>query len=300
MITDDIATLSPEPAATASWSVSAPAEQRVPLVFTSPHSGCDYPEEFVAASRLDPLTLRRSEDAFVDRIFAATAEVGAPLLKAHFPRAFVDPNREPFELDPEMFEEPLPPYVNTTSPRVAAGLGTVARVVTSGDDIYARKLRFTEVQRWIDRHYRPYHAALRVLLEKTRARFGVCLLVDCHSMPSVGGPMDSDCGRPRVDAVLGDRFGTSCAPAVTDTAAQALRELGYSLRRNIPYAGGYTTSHYGRPQSGIHALQIEINRALYMDEDLVRPTAGLTELQRRMRFVIQRLAALDRTALRAT
>jgi N-formylglutamate amidohydrolase len=283
----------------ASWSVVAPAEQSVPLVFASPHSGQDYPAEFVAQSRLDALAIRRSEDAFVDQIFAAAAKHGAPLLKAHFPRVYIDPNREPYELDPAMFEGALPDYVDTASPRVAAGLGTIARVVTSGEEVYRQKLTFADARRRVEDHYFPYHAALQALVESTRERFGVCLLVDCHSMPSVGGPMDSDTGSKRVDIVLGDCHGSSCARAVTDTAEEVLRDLGCSVRRNVPYAGGYTTRHYGRPWNGVHGLQIEVNRALYMDELAITPTEGMAEVVRRMDRLIKALTELDIRILRA-
>ncbi len=168
------------------WDVLAPAHQTVPLVFASPHSGADYPPEFLAASRLDGLAIRRSEDSIVDELFAAAPTHGAPLLRALFPRAFIDPNREPFELDPTMFEDALPDYANTQSSRVAAGLGTVARVVSSGKEIYLHKLRFADAARRIDAHYRPYHRALRELLDATRQSFGCYVLIDCHSMPSVG------------------------------------------------------------------------------------------------------------------
>ena len=281
------------------WALHAPAEQTVPLVFASPHSGTEYPASFIAASRLDPLALRRSEDAFVDDIFGIAAEFGAPLLKATFPRAYVDPNREPFELDAAMFDAPLPAYVNTASPRVAAGLGTVARVVTSGEEIYRGKLRFDEVRRRIDRLYYPYHEALQRLLDQTREKFGACLLIDCHSMPSIGGPMDSDPGLKRFDAVLGDRFGTSCAAVATETAEAILHGLGYSVGRNVPYAGGYCTYHYGRPKMRMHALQIEINRALYMNEERMTPAPGFAEVKSRIRQLIQGLASLDARALGA-
>jgi N-formylglutamate amidohydrolase len=283
----------------APFSVDLPDEQAVPLVFASPHSGADYPAAFLEASRLDPLTLRRSEDAFVDRLFAAAADHGAPLLKAHFPRAYVDPNREAFELDPAMFDGPLPDYVNAASSRVAVGLGTVARVVTSGEEIYRCKLDFAEVRQRIDELYFPYHKAMRGLIEATVERFGACLLVDCHSMPSVGGPMDSDNGLRRVDFVLGDCFGTACTPLLTEFVERNLVDLGYTVRRNVPYAGGYTTRHYGRPRSGVHALQIEVNRALYMDETAVVPTTGLVDLERRLSRLIGRLAGFDIDVLRA-
>lgn len=282
-----------------SCSVQAPSEQTLPLVFASPHSGRDYPHEFVAASRLDPLPLRRSEDAFIDQVFGSAPSHGAPLLRAHFPRVYVDPNREPFELDPDMFDGALPDFVNTASPRVAAGLGTVARVVTNGEEVYAEKLAFDEVFQRIQALYFPYHEALKGLVDTTRDRFGGCLLIDCHSMPSVGGPMDSDPGLKRVDMVLGDRFSTSCAPSVTDLVEKTLGQMGYSVRRNLPYAGGYTTAHYGRPREGIHALQIELNRALYMDENAVTPTQGLERLAGHMSELIMALSKIETRTLRA-
>lgn len=297
--TADVLSASHEERAGASCSVLAPVEQTLPLVFASPHSGRDYPPAFVAASRLDPLSLRRSEDAFIDQVFGSAPAHGAPLLRAHFPRVYVDPNREPFELDPDMFDGPLPDFVNATSPRVAAGLGTVARVVTSGEEVYAGKLAFDEVRRRIETHYFPYHAVLKDLVESTRDRFGGCLLIDCHSMPSIGGPMDSDPGLKRVDMVLGDRFRTSCAPSVTDFVETTLGGMGYSVRRNTPYAGGFTTAHYGRPREGVHALQIELNRALYMNEDAVAPTRGLDRLAAHMGEMIEALSKLETRTLRA-
>ncbi len=289
---DDTANLARHEAepAVVGHSVLAPVRQEIPFVFASPHSGSAYSDSFLSASRLDPIALRRSEDAFIDRLFASAVEFGAPVLCAHFPRAFVDPNREPYELDQAMFDAPLPRFCNTSSPRVASGLGTVARVVTNGEEIYRRKLRFAEVKRRIDAFYFPYHATLQGLIEATRERFGLCVLIDCHSMPSVGGPMDSDSGLRRVDSVLGDRFGTSCARALSDIAEQALSDVGFTVRRNIPYAGGYTTRRYGDPRRGVHALQIEINRALYMDEERVTPLPGFPAVETRVRGVIATLA----------
>jgi N-formylglutamate amidohydrolase len=248
------------------FSVLAPAEQTVPLVFSSPHSGRDYRPDFVASSRLPLPVLRRSEDSYVDELFACAVRHGAPVLAAGFPRAFCDPNREPYELDPAMFDGPLPGYANTRSPRVAAGLGTIAKVVSSGFDIYAGKLPLAEIERRVGGYYHPYHHRLEELLGDTVRRFGRALLVDCHSMPSVGGPMDFDTGLSRVDIVLGDCFGASCAPAIVQTVEDGFRGLGYRVVRNTPYAGGFTTRHYGQPRNGVHALQIEINRSLYMNE----------------------------------
>lgn len=242
-----------------------PVEWRLPLVLASPHSGRDYPADFTAQSRLDGVALRRSEDCFVDEIFAPAVALGAPLLTALFPRAYLDPNREPFEFDPGMFDGPLPSYVNSRSPRVAAGLGTVPRIVASGEEIYRTRLRFADAVARVERCYYPYHAALRRLVEATRARFGYCILLDCHSMPSIGLPPEiAECGA--VDMVLGDCYGSACSPALMAAADECLSALGYVVGRNIPYAGGYTTRHYGRPSTGIHTLQIELNRSLYMDE----------------------------------
>jgi N-formylglutamate amidohydrolase len=270
--------------------VLQPQSQTVPLVFASPHSGNKYPPEFVAASRLDPVSLRRSEDCFVDQLFRAAPDHGAPLLRALFPRAFIDPNREPFELDPAMFEDALPSYANTSSARVAAGLGTIARVVTNGQEIYRAKLRFAEAADRIGTYYRPYHRALQDLLEATRRRFGCYLLIDCHSMPSIGGPMDPDAGRGRADFVIGDCFGSSCFDGVAGAVETALKDMGFTVLRNRPYAGGYTTSHYGKPTTGAHAVQIEINRALYMDESAIAAHGGLTPLAEKMTQLIATLA----------
>ncbi len=285
------------------WRVLAPAKQTAPVVFASPHSGRDYPPEFIAASKLDRLRLRRSEDAFMDEIFAAAPEWGAPLLCARFPRAYVDANREAFELDPDMFADPLPDYVNTASPRISAGLGTIARVVTDGEAIYAGPLRFEEARSRIESLHQPYHRALRGLIEATQERFGGCLLIDCHSMPSgVLGGVSSNSGRggsQGVDIVLGDCFATTCAPIVTDIAQRAFEDLGFTVVRNKPYAGGFTTRHYGHPERGVHALQIEINRALYMDEERVRRGDGLPGLTRRMGGLMRELAGIDPAILEA-
>src|SRR5438477_3643937 len=171
--------------------VRQPAARALPLVLASPHSGAEYPSDLLAASRLDPLTLRRSEDSFVDALFGAGPELGAPLLAARFPRAYLDVNREPWELDPAMFSDVLPAFVNARSPRVRMGLGTIARVVASGEEIYARKLRFAEARRRVEGLYQPYHHVLRRLVDETAAAFGGYLLIDCHSMPSAAGAVGS-------------------------------------------------------------------------------------------------------------
>ena len=280
------------PVATAALSqpppvtVLRPARQTTPLVFASPHSGRDYPIEFIAAARLDPHRLRRSEDSFVEELFAAAPEHGAPLLAANFPRAFCDPNREPWELDPAMFDEELPAWVNTGSPRVGAGLGTIARVVASGEAIYRGKLRFADATDRIRFFWQPFHDALGQLIESTRRQFGVCLLIDCHSMPAT-----SMAPKVATDFVLGDAHGTTCAPRGIRMVEEALISLGYTVRRNDPYAGGYITRHYGRPRQGVHALQIEISRALYMDEPRIERLGWFAEVRASMTALIGALAA---------
>lgn len=274
--------------------IAAPERQVLPMVFASPHSGSAYPPDLLAASRLDASALRRSEDCFVDELFGDVPALGAPLLKALYPRAYLDPNREPYELDPTMFAESLPAHVNVTSARVAAGLGTIARVVASGAEIYARKLSFAEAEKRVQTLYRPYHAALRRLVDDTVARFGYCLLIDCHSMPSGGGE-----GRPPApDMVLGDCFGISCARAMTAIAEDHLSARGYAVTRNAPYAGGFTTRHYGRPEAGVHAMQIEINRRLYMDEDTFTRLPALDRLRDHLNTLVRTLAKLPTADLR--
>jgi len=280
-----------------SWEVMAPVEQTVPVVVASPHSGKAYPADFVANSPLDLLALRRSEDSFVDELIAAAPKFGIPLLRALFPRAYIDPNREPFELDPDMFEDALPDYANTQSSRVAAGLGTIARVVSSGQEIYSKKLKFSEAATRINKNYRPYHRTLRDLLDTTRRRFGHYVLIDCHSMPSVGGPHDPDAGRRRADMVLGDCFASTCSERVVSPVENTLTGRGYHVVRNKPFAGGFTTRHYGLPAQGLHTLQIEINRGLYMDETAIKPNSGMAKLTRDMTALLDRLAQIDNTDL---
>lgn len=266
------------------YLVRSPERQTLPLVLSSPHSGTHYPESFLAQAALDPETLRRSEDTFVDRLFGEAPALGAPLLHALYPRAYIDVNREPYELDPQMFTDPLPGYVNPASPRVAAGLGTIPRVVGVGAEIYRDRLPFAEACRRIDGVYRPYHAALSNLIACTRTRFGFCVLLDCHSMPSTG----PDAGACVADVVLGDRHGLSCVGDITQVAARFLSAAGLRVARNTPYAGGFTTGFYGRPADGVHVLQIELARRLYMDEATHAPNGGFGPLS----ALLTRLVAL--------
>lgn len=257
------------------FEIVEPEVMSGPLLFNSPHSGSIYPETFLRQSQLEAATLRRSEDSFVDELFAGVVAQGYPLMHAHFPRCFVDVNREPYELDPRMFEGRLPSFANTRSMRVAGGLGTIARVVGDAQEIYGRRIPVDDALARIESLYKPYHRALRRLFSKLHRDFGYAILIDCHSMPSTAGHRDE---RPRPEFVIGDRYGTSCAGAITEVVEQALREMGYTVSRNKPYAGGFITEHYGNPAAGLHALQLEINRALYMDERRHERAAGFERL----------------------
>jgi N-formylglutamate amidohydrolase len=257
------------------FTIVAPQRQTTPFVFCSPHSGRVYPSTFLSASRLDAHTLRKSEDCYVDELFAGVAELGAPLIAARFPRAYIDVNREPYELDPELFLEPLPAWANTQSVRVVGGLGTIARIVSDNEEIYRERMALSRAIERIERLYKPFHAALARLLDETRRRFGIAFLIDCHSMPSasIGQPSAS-----RPDIVLGDRFGASCDQRVTRGLKALLVDGGYEVHVNRPYAGGFITEHYGRPGRGVHALQIEVNRALYLDEQRLERTERFQKL----------------------
>lgn len=274
------------------YAVRSPRRQSMAGVFVSGHSGAAYLPEFMREVKLAMPDLRRSEDAFVDDLFADVPAAGAPLMVAHVPRVFLDPNREAFELDPQMFVEPLPSYANSASHRVLGGLGTIARVVSNGAEIYRRRLPLALAMRRIERIYKPFHTTLVALIEKTRARYGSALVIDCHSMPSIGGSIDQDSGKIRADIVLGDCFGRSTVPVVVATAERTLKSLGYRVFRNAPYAGGFITQHYGRPREGLNALQIELNRALYMDENTVRPNAAFAHVRADMAKLVEALKAI--------
>src|SRR6476646_1291516 len=234
------------------FEIIEPATWRGPVLFNSPHSGRVYPRAFLQSSRLDLPTLRRSEDSFVDDLALNVVKRGYPLMRAHFPRCFVDVNREPYELDPRMFEGRLPSFANTRS----------MRVVGDAQEIYDQRISVDDALRRIENLYKPYHRALRRLFTKVHREFGAATLIDWHSMPSSTGPKDD---RPRADVVLGDRYGTSCVAVVSEVIETTLRQQGYAVSRNKPYAGGFITEHYGNPAAGLHAIQLEFNRALYMN-----------------------------------
>lgn len=274
--------------AAAPFEIVRPDGPGAPLVFASPHSGRVYPPPMMAASRLDACAIRRSEDAWVDLLIEGAAQHGVSLIQAALARVFIDFNRDERELDPAMFAEPLPDGSHARTARVAAGLGAIARVVAEGEEVYARKLSLAEAHQRLETAHRPYHAALRSLVEETRARHGVVVLIDWHSMPSAAAGRGLAC-----DVVLGDRFGGACSGAVARAVERAWRDLGYAVARNSPYAGGYTTEHYGAPGRGVHALQIEINRALYVDEASLEPTAGFFRLKADLERLFAVLASTD-------
>lgn len=257
------------------FEIRSGAEQRVPFLFNSPHSGRHYPERFLAMARLDRNAIRRSEDCYVDELFGGAVALGAPMLAANFPRAYLDVNREPWELDPRMFAEPVPSFCNIRSARVAGGLGTVPKLVGEGLDIYPGRLPLAEAVGRIEAVYKPYHETLKRLLTRTHARFGYAVLIDCHSMPASIRVGDNGA---RPDFIIGDRFGISASAALTETAIGLLTGMGYAVAHNKPYAGGFITEHYGRPARHLHALQIEVNRGLYMNERTFQKSAGFDTL----------------------
>src|SRR3984885_1169599 len=213
------------------FEIVEPAAWRAPIIFNSPHSGSVYPDEFLNASRIDLAALRRSEDSFMDELIGDLSQRGFPVVRVNFPRSYVDVNREPYELDP--------------------------RVVGDGQEIYRDRISVDDALARIEALYKPYHRALRRLINKAHQSFGTVVLVDCHSMPSVGVSRDEP---RRPDVVIGDRYGTSCAALLADTVEESMRALGYSVGRNKPYAGGFITEHYGNPASGLHTVQLELNR----------------------------------------
>jgi N-formylglutamate deformylase len=266
------------------FRLTLPREQLIPFVFASPHSGRLYPASFLAGSRLNPISLRRSEDAFVDELFAAALGLGAPMIAARFPRAYLDVNRSPAELDAAMFDGRLPLAVDTTSPRVNAGLGVIPRVVRDGAEIYHEKLAAREAEERLSKLYRPYHAALTRLIEQTHSRFAMAVVIDCHSMPSAAVVPD---------IVLGDRYGISASPLLLRHAERSFGACGFTVARNAPYAGGYTTHLHGRPARGVHALQIEINRALYLDEETIQPSPRFEDLRARIAQALRGLVSIE-------
>ncbi|MGV6801684.1 MAG: N-formylglutamate amidohydrolase [bacterium] len=274
-----------------------PREWLSPFIFTSPHSGRRYPGDFLSSSRLSLLALRRSEDSYVDLLIDGLPRLGVPLLKAQFPRVLVDVNRAADELDPLLFDGPLPPEAETRSTRVLAGFGVIPRLSADGAEIYTSRLPLTEAGRRLQRYYYPWHETLNNLVRECQARFGCAIIIDCHSMPSRSVTNGFN-HKISTDFVLGDRYGKSCSPALTGLTYNLFASSGYNVRRNSPYAGGYTTQQYGKPFSGVHALQIEINRKLYLDEKQITRHSGFQSLAHFLQTSFTELVGLDTRNLR--
>jgi N-formylglutamate amidohydrolase len=271
------------------FSLRMPADRRSCAVFSSPHSGAAYPEDFMVRTQLEPLQLRSSEDAFVDELFGRAPDAGAPLLAARVPRACVDLNRAPDDLDPALIAGAVRRYLN---PRIAAGLGVIPRVVGEGRAIIDGKLPLAEAERRLADFWHPYHAKLRQLLDEARAAFGTAILFDCHSMPHDAlGSAPLVWGR-RPDVILGDRFGVACDRWLIDAADEVFTAEGFVVARNAPFAGGYITQTYGRPRQAVHALQIEVDRGLYMDETRIERLPGFASVAARLSAAVARLAAI--------
>ena len=271
----------------------APETPAQPLLITSPHSGSHYPQDFLTASRLDAHAIRQSEDMFVADLFAGVETLGASLLAARLPRAYLDLNRAPFELEQELFEDDLPSQFNSKSLRARAGLGIVPRLVAENTPIYSGKLAFAEAEHRIEKFYTPFHTTLAGTLDALHRQFGAAILIDAHSMPSQAARQND--GRPKqphIDIVLGTRHGRACHATLTDIVENFLKARGLSVARNRPYAGGYITEHYGRPDAGRHAIQIEINRAIYMDERSYQRHDGFDRLSETMHKLVAHLAAM--------
>lgn len=267
-----------------------PENRNNPVIFNSPHSGANYPPEFVASSQLSAWQLRLSEDCYVDELFENVTQMGCPMLKANFPRAYLDVNRAPWELDPEMFCDALPDYVQTSGIRVAGGLGTIPKKVSEKLEIYGKPMRFADARARVERYYFAYHHALQQLIDESLERFGTAILIDCHSMPS--SAVESGRWRQKkADVVLGDRFGSSCDSQVCNFLEDLLDQAGIRTARNQPYAGGYITQTYGKPRKNVHAIQIEINRKTYMNETSLERSKGFEPLKSVLGVVMQEFIA---------
>lgn len=275
------------------YMLTSPSRRLSCAVFSSPHSGSDYAGPAMP-TRLTPLELRSSEDAFVDELFAAAPAHGAPLLAARAPRAFVDLNRSPEDLDPALIAGASRRFLN---PRIAAGLGVIPRVVAEGRPIMEGKISLAEAQRRLAAYYHPYHLRLLRLLEESRERFGLGVLYDCHSMPHDALASAPSVWGRRPDVILGDRFGVACERWLIDAATDIFTAAGFVVARNAPFAGGYITQTYGRPQARLHALQIEIDRALYMDEARLEKLSCFAEVQACVSAAVAELARVGPCAM---
>ena len=268
------------------------------VVFASPHSGrrLSGAPFWPRQSTLNEHAFRSSEDAFVDELFDAAPKHGAPLLCASVPRAYIDLNRSEDELDPALIEGVRKSGHN---PRVASGLGVVPRVVANGQAIYTGKIPRAEADRRIETCWRPYHAALNRELRQAHDMYGRAILIDCHSMPHEAMDSIARTGARRPEVVLGDRFGAAAHEWLVDLVEDAFYKAGLVVTRNTPFAGAYITQHYGRPSSGFHAIQIEIDRSLYMDERKICPNRRFGPFKRLIDSVVAEVARIGRPVQRS-
>lgn len=273
------------------YTLSLPVRRTTSAVFSSPHSGRVYPTAFLAATSLDALAIRSSEDAFVDLLFGAAPDHGAALIAAHAPRAYIDLNRACDELDPALIEGVVRAPHN---PRVSSGLGVIPRVVANGRQIYRGKITVAEADSRIDAHWHPYHDALRTLMNESHTMFGEALLIDCHSMPHEAIESHARGSQPRPQVVLGDRFGAAAGRDIIERIEDAFKSAGLRVSRNSPFAGAYITQAYGRPSRRQHAVQIEIDRSLYMDEAKIEPRADFADFARVMGDVVGQICDIGR------
>ncbi len=271
------------------YDVSYPEHLTSCVVFASPHSGRAYLPAFLRQSVLDSHLIRSSEDAFVDKLFASAPQFGAAFIKARVPRAFVDLNRSSDELDPALVEGISQQGHN---PRIASGLGVIPRVVAGGRCIYRGKLSRSEVAQRLAEYWHPYHAQLQHLLEQAHQYHGQAVLIDCHSMPHEAMDGVAKQGMKRPEIVLGDRFGAAASGDVVDRVEAAFAAAGFAVARNTPFAGAYITQAYGRPSRRQHAIQIEIDRALYMDEGRIELSSQFAQTRARLRGVIAEIAMI--------
>ncbi|MGR3837551.1 MAG: N-formylglutamate amidohydrolase [Cognatishimia sp.] len=271
------------------FEVDQPQTRSSAVVFASPHSGRIYPKSFLEESILDAHVVRSSEDAFVDQLFAAAPRFGAPLLKALAPRAFVDLNRSPDELDPALIRDVRAVGNN---PRVASGLGVIPRVVSNGRAIYRGKISKGEAERRLNSIWHPYHAALQQLLDEAFSEFGEAILVDCHSMPREALDSLRTSKRQRPEVVLGDRFGTSASGEIVDQIEAGFVAQGFRVSRNMPFAGAYICQNYGRLGRNQHAVQVEIDRSLYMHEASITPLGDFEDVQTRLGKVVAHITQI--------
>ncbi|MEQ8900274.1 MAG: N-formylglutamate amidohydrolase [Roseovarius sp.] len=276
----------------AAYHLTHPERRTTSVVFASPHSGRDYPWTFLRRTTLNEHSVRSSEDAFVDQLFDCAPRAGAPFIRAGAPRAYVDLNRSADELDPALIEGVSRQGHN---PRVASGLGVIPRVVANGQAIYSGKLSMVEARHRIETYWRPYHTALQGQLDQAHLMFGEAILVDCHSMPHEAMDAVARRGVRRPEIVLGDRFGATADGAVVDRIEEVFTRAGLVVTRNSPFAGAYITQAYGRPSRGRHAVQIEIDRSLYMNERLIRPNGNFEAFRRLMRDVVREIADIGRS-----